>query len=811
MQTCTQQVIQPETGSKVKQGGERMRGGVLAAVLAMAPLLAALPAAPAGAQAASLPARQSYSIAPGSLAATLQAAASRGQVMLSFAPRLAEGRQSPGLQGVYTVEEAFAALLAGSGLEAVDTGAGGYQLRERPNPPPGVSTLSPVRVEAGLGGPLGPDIGYAASRTATGSKTATRLAEIPQSISVVTAKEIRDRGAQSVVQAIQYTPGVQVNNFGGNEIRNDWIVLRGFDAKLTGDYRDGLSQMPYDQIRARMPAYALERIETLRGPSSVLFGQVAPGGIVNRITKRPTAETLREVELQAGSFDHYQAAADLGGAVDEAGAHRYRLTVVGRDAGTQEKYDSGHRYKDDALYVAPAYTWQPSAATSLTVLAHYQRDRNDGESRPVYPTRTLVGDYSFDLNDREIYSLGWQFEHRYSDRLTLRQNARLQHGDMTLRNLYQLSLAADRRTLSRYALVADERAESAVIDNQAEFRLETGAVKHQVLAGLDARRLNGESEYRQAMAPSLDLLNPVYGRDIPYPGAAARIIDQYETSRQLGVYLQDQVKWKQWILTLGGRHDWAESTLDNRLSGSRTRQRDDVFTGRAGLAYAFDSGVVPYVSYATSFLPQSGVNAAGEAFVPTRGKQYEAGIKYEPPGGGSLYTLSVFELTQRNALTPDPSLPTFSVQTGEIRSRGVELEAKAELARGWDATASATYNQVKVTRSNDVDLGRTPIVTPRRMASLWLNHVVQGGPLAGLGAGLGVRHVGPTYADVRNTLRNGSATYVDAAMNYERGNWRFGLSVNNLFDRETVVCRNNLTNCRYGIERSVLGTVAYRY
>lgn len=796
--------------------GPTARQHTLRAALMIGAALGGLPLSAPVAQtrtlsAASHEARRLYAIDAGTLSQTLSRFAHAAGIDLLVDASLLEGKRSAGLSGRHSVREAFDILLQGSGLETISASNGNWQLRVRTSPGPGVSTLSPVQVVGQHATAWGPAPGYIAQRSATGTKTATRLSEIPQSVSAVTAQEMRARGAQSVVQAIQYTPGVQVNNFGGNEIRNDWVVLRGFDAKLTGDYRDGLSQLPYDQIRARMPAYALERVEILRGPSSVLFGQVAPGGIVNRITKRPVDETLREVELQAGSFRLFQAAADLGGPIDEAATHLYRLTMVGRDAGTQEKYDSSHRYQDDTIYVAPAYTWQPSAATSLTVLAHYQRDRNDGESRPVYPTRALVGDYSFDKNDRELYSLGWLFEHQFNDRLTVRQNARMQHGDMTLRNLYQLSMAPDGHTLNRYALVARERARGFVVDNQMELRAGTGPLSHQLLLGLDARRQLGQSEYRQGSAPSLDLLNPQYGQSVPYPDETQRIIDQDETSTQVGLYLQDQIKWNRWILTLGARQDWARSTLDNHLNGSQTRQRDAAFTWRAGLGHAFDSGLVPYASYATSFLPQSGVNRAGEAFVPTRGKQYEVGIKYEPPGGKSLYTLALFELRQDNALTPDPDYPTFSVQTGEIRSRGVELEAKVEVQRGWDVVASLTYNQVEVTRSNDASLGHAPIVTPRRMASLWLHHTVQGGLLAGLGLGVGVRHVGPTYADVRNTLRNPSATYFDAALNYERGRWRLGLSINNLFDRQTVVCRNNLTNCRYGMERSVLGSVAYRY
>lgn len=676
------------------------------------------------------------------------------------------------------------------------------------------STLPAINVvgDAWENAGTGPVQGYVARETTTGSKTATPLLEIPQSVSVVGAQEMRDRGVQTVSQAIQYVPGVQITNFGGAEIRNDWIVLRGFDAKLTGDFRDGLSQLPYDQIRARTDPYALERVEVIRGPSSVLYGQVAPGGLVNRITKRPTADAFGEVVLQAGSFDRLQAAFDVGGPMDEEGKYLYRMTGILRDAGTQVEYDSSHRYPDNLAYIAPAFTWRPNADTSFTLLTHFQRDRTDGESRPVYPTHVPVGDYDFNRYDRRQYAIGYLLEHRYNDALTLRQNARYQYGKLDQRDLYNLRLRPDGHTIQRYALVSKESADGVVVDNQAEYRFNVGRVSHTLLAGLDYKFQDGQQWYRQGMAPDLDLDNPVYGQNIPYPSAANTIIDQKDINRQLGVYMQDQIRVDRVVVTLGGRQDWARGTSRNRLTNTTVEQRDTAFTGRLGLAYLFDSGVTPYVSYSTSFLPQSGVSMDSTPFKPTRGEQYEFGVKYQPPGSNSLVALSVFDLTQRNALTPDPRNTNFSVQTGEIGSRGIELEGKASLARGLDLTASYTLNDVKVNKSNNpAEVGNTPIVTPRHMASAWMNYTLPHTVFKGLGMGVGVRYIGKTYVNVDNTIENGSSFMVDAGVHYQIYGWRFAVDATNLFNKETIVCRNNTLNCRYGLERTVIASVAYRW
>jgi len=749
-----------------------------------------------------------YDVPAGPLVTVLQQIASQADVLLYFDPSLTRDLNSDGLTGRYTVEQAFAQVLASYGLQAHQDTPGAYQVRSV-GWTPSVTWMPLTLVE---GATVGVD-GFVARMADVGTKTATPIIRVPQSVSVVTAQEMQARYARTVTQALQYTPGVQVNNFGSNEVRNDWLVLRGFDAKLTGDYRDGLSQMPYDQIRARMPAYALESVVALRGPSSALYGQVAPGGIVNRVTKRPTATVLREVAVQAGSFDNKQAFLDLGGPVNEAGNAAYRLTATAREAGTQDKYDDDHRYRDDLAYVAPAWRWR-DADTSVTLLTHFQRDRNDGESRAYYPTHTLVGDYAYDRNERDFASVGYLFEHRLNSTWSLRQNARYQRGDMSLRNLYPLALAADGRTLSRMQLQARERADGVAVDTQLEGQFEGAGLTHTLLAGVDYRRLAGSQNYRQALAPALDIDAPVYNQPINPLDASHTVLDVRQVSTQWGLYAQDQIQAGAWTLTLGARHDRFVDDTDDRLASGSQRTRDQAVTWRSGLSYAFASGVAPYVSYATGFVPQAGAAFDGSSFTPARSDQVELGVKYQPANSQHLYTVAVFNLNQRNALTadPDPAHAGFSVQSGRLRSRGVELEAKLSQGDGWDLVAAYTYNVVTNVSSNDGGAaGKTPIVTPRHMAALWLGHRFSEGPLSGWNAGLGVRYIGPTYVDVANTMKNGGAAVFDASLAYDTGAWRFSVDAMNLLNKETVVCRNDRVNCRYGVERTVLAAVAYRY
>ncbi|MFY3284866.1 TonB-dependent siderophore receptor [Achromobacter xylosoxidans] len=766
-------------------------------------LLGALTVMPlAGAQPGPQAAARSFHVAPGPLTQVLQQIASQAHVLVYFDPAVTRDLSSDGLDGAYAPAVAFSAVLRGHELEVYEDLPGSFHVRRTWMP--AVSTLPITQVEG-----MVRDVTPLEDRAA--AKTLAPLISVPQSVSVVTAADMQARGARSVTQALQYTPGVQIDNYGGTEVRNDWIVLRGFDAKLTGDYRDGLSQMPYDQIRARVPAYALEQIEVVRGPVSALYGQAAPGGIVNRVTKRPPETPLREAALQFGSFEHKQAYLDLGGPVNDSGQARLRLTATAKESGTQDKYDSDHRYRDNLAYVAPAFGWR-DADTSFTLLMHYQHDRNDGESRAYYPTRVLVGDYGYDRNDRDFFSLGYQLEHRLNAQWRVRQYARYQHGDMLLRNLYAGALASDGRTLARAQLQARERAEGLAVDSQIEGDMEGGGLRHTLLAGLDARRLSGRQHYQQAAASSLDLRDPRYGQGITLPSGAPSIIKVRQVSEQWGLYLQDKIQAGDWTVLLGVRRDDYRDVTDNQLADTRTRGRGDVYTWRAGVSYAAGAGVAPYAGYATSFVPQAGASYDGKPFDPSRAGQFEVGVKFQPPQSQSLYTLALFDLRQRNVLTadPDPAHPGFSVTTGRVRARGLELEAKIGLTRDWDLLAAYTLNDVKNLQANDGTAGKIPIVTPRQMASVWLNRSL-GGWLAGWSAGVGVRHIGSTYVDAANTMKNGATTVVDAALAYDAGAWRLALDASNVFNRQSVVCRGGRSNCRYGVDRTVLATVTYRY
>lgn len=679
---------------------------------------------------------------------------------------------------------------------------------------------------------IGPVHGYVARRSATATKTGTPILETPQAINVVGRKEIEDRQAQSVSQALLYTPGV-MNQY-GTDVRYDWLYVRGF---VPGRYLDGL-RLPFGArgySQPRVESYGLERVELLKGPSSGLYGQNSPGGLLNLVSKRPTATPLREIQLQTGSFGRAQAAFDLSGPIDPEGKILYRLTGLARTTGTQLDY-----LEEDRVFIAPSLTLRPDADTSLTILSQYLNIDSPGGGAPqglpalgtLYanpkgriPTKRFIGEPNYDRFKLQQGFIGYAFEHRFNDVWTVRQNLRYSHVDANTQRVQAIGLGADNSTLSRYAWAFPERSDLFNIDNQAEARFSTGPFAHTLLLGADYLREDARYDESQLrIVPSVDVFAPVYAGTVTRPPLGTRIT---QGRNQTGLYAQDEIRFGGFRLTVSGRQDWADAVTrtTNAATGALTRvkQDDAAFTGRVGLSYLLDGGLAPYISYATSFQPTAGTDRAGQPFAPTEGEQIEGGIKFQPPGTNLLMTGTVFDLTQKNVLTPDPTDFRFNAQTGEARVRGVELEVKASLTESLDLIASYAAMNSEIIKANANAAGASIIgnelpFVPQHQASAWLDYTFRTGDWAGLGLGAGVRYIGASVGDNANLYHIPVVTLVDAAVRYDFG-YRYpalkgvDLAVNatNLFDKTYVSTCIAATGCFYGNRQTVLATLRYRW
>ena len=664
---------------------------------------------------------------------------------------------------------------------------------------------------AGDGGGLVTD-GFVAKAATVATKTNTPLKKVPQTVNVVSRQQLENRKVQTLKEALGYTPGVRVGAFGFDP-RFDSFYVRGFDVTYNGVYRDGLRELTGNFSIFKTEPYGLEGISVLKGPSSVIYGGGSPGGIVNLVSKRPTEAPFREIETQIGSNNRYQASFDASGPLGSSDNFLYRITGLARDADTELRSAS-----DDRVFIAPALTFRSDDRnTELTVLGEYMDFKTGGNASYVNENGKITGlesgDPAFGDFDGQQSRLGYEFEHRFDEALTVRQNLRYAHIDADVKYTQIDAISADRRTASRSAWRIVDKLDSFVVDNQAEVHFDTGPVRHTLLGGLDYSYVDVDDSFGFGPAPALNLVTLNYGSqtiDTPALNLVATTTQQSQT----GLYLQDQLEYQRFVLTLGGRYDWLSSKNFNYVSAASSEQDDDKFSGRAGLAYLFDNGISPYVSYSTSFAPTIGRSATGATFKPTEGEQEEIGIKYAPDDMNLAVNAALFRIRQTNVLAQDPANLLGQIQRGEVESRGFELEATTSLMTGLNLTAAYTYLDLQITAGNNQ--GMVPSGIPEYQVSIWSDYTVQGGAAEGLGFGAGLRYVGESWGDDTNTFKNDSRILVDASLSYDFGkaNPKFEgvsaqINAKNLFDKRDATCSSGY--CYLDEGRNVIGSLRYRF
>jgi iron complex outermembrane receptor protein len=673
------------------------------------------------------------------------------------------------------------------------------------------TTLAPVTVtgKSERETATSPVAGYRVKNAATASKTDTPLRETPQSVSVVTRDQLVDQGATTLQDALTYASGVRSDAY-GLDSRTDSARIRG---GYPDEYLDGLRKnFEYYTSNARTEPFTLERIEVLRGPSAMLYGQGSTGGVVNMVSKRPLAETQGEIGLQFGSWNRKQTQADLTGPLTADGHWLYRLIAVARKADTQVDH-----VRDDRAVFAPSLTWQPSASTSLTLQALYQRDKTGSTSQffpwsgtlndnlnGKLPTSRFVGEPDWDRYDTERSFVGWRFEHRFDENWSVRQNLRYTDTDVDYRTLYGDSFSSPgdwagdpvgKRLLGRFADATITKTRLLQADQSVLGNFEWAGIKHKLLLGLDIAhyRKTGQAafdspDYLGGGVPLIDAYAPVYGNFTPPPFSDIAPF----TQRQLGVYVQDQMKLgSNWNLMLGLRHDSARNE-----TGGAEEQKAAATTKRVGLLYADDSGWSPFVSYSESFTPLA--NIGNQSFQPLRGKQWELGLKFEPIDGDLSFNAAVYDLREANQLQQDLVTNLYS-QLGETHAKGVELDLKATLARSVDIIANYTYTKV----DEQVE------EVPRHQASVWGKWRFALAGRSGFSLGAGVRYLSAFHDGDAPTVP--VLTLLDAMAAWDTGPWRLALNVNNLTDKTYVATCLRRGDCWWGARRNVVASVAYRY
>ena len=741
---------------------------------------------------------------------------------ISYTSALASGKTSGSVVGSYNPSQALQRLVSGTGLN-VRVSAPGSAALVNPGiaavdtiPDEGSTVLDTILVQGQGETATSHFEGFAATRSATGTKTDTPLIETPQAVTVIGSDELRSRDAKSLQDALSYVAGV--NRYEGADRTTESFIIRGFRA-LAGYsslYRDGMKYQVNGYDGQQEP-YGLERVEVLKGSSSVLYGGAAPGGIINTISKRPTEVPLREINVEYGSYNRKQISGDFGGPLTQDGDLSYRLTFLHRKSDTFLDY-----VPDDRTFIAPAIKWQPSDATSLTILGEYQHDLSkyqyglptQGTILPnpngAIPRNRFNGEPGLDEWDNRRWSLGYQFEHQFSEQLTFHSNGRYVTSENHMPFTGSSGLLDDMRTTAwREYWVADRLSSGITIDNSLQYDWSLGSMENRSLVGLDYTDRKWRMFDYRASATPLDLFDPVYGGPVGELRQHGTFRNEVEA---VGLYAQNQMTIDdRWVLLFGGRYDWAN--IDNKVVNQDvwTHTKSDAFTGRAGLVYLFDNGFAPYVSFAQGFEPVVGSDRHGGAFQPAESEQYEVGLRYQPPGMDLMFTASAYHLTMSNVTVADPVDRTKLAQMGEVRSQGIELEARGRLGNYWDVAAAYAYTDARTVRSSvwtpELEGRRTGGV-PYNSFSLWADYDFEGLGAPGLKIGGGLRYVGETEGlYVKGTVP--AYTVVDASISYTRDDWKATLSATNLFDKNYAA--SCTSDCFYGEPLNVKFSLSRRW
>ena len=696
-----------------------------------------------------------------------------------------------------------------------------------------IATLPSVTINAQAGSETenGPVHGYVAEESRVGTKTSTSILETPQSVSVVTREQMDLQQATSSSAALRYTAGATSERYGGFGSYLDMTRIRGVDADY---YLDGLriignpgSWLP------QVDAYSLERIEVLRGPAAAIYGQGTGGGIVNQVSRKPQELAAHELNIQYGRFNRKQIGFDSTGAIKQDGSLLYRITASGLDTEGQID-DTRHK----RLYLAPAITWRPSTQTSWTVLATHSREPElpdynslpaallglEGGAYPEIDRRRNFTDTHFAHSSRKQNSVSSLFEHEFDNGWSLVSNARYMYVQSNIQRgvVYGYQELNGQAMLKGSYELTPAKVNTFSMDNYLRGEVKLGTTTHTILAGLDYSKGTLKNEL-YSVGPILfdpygDIHQPNINPDFTASYAAPWKVQQDFT--RVGAYLQDQIAYERWRLTLSARHDWSKTddqTQSYSPSARDTHQNDKKWSGRAGLSYQFDMGLAPYISYATSFDPILGTNYRGEAFVPIESKQTELGIKYHPAGSKTLLSAAVFQLEQTNVKTSDANHLGFNTQAGKVQTRGLDLQATTELARDLNLIASYTYLDNELLQ-DALYQGKSLTQTPKHSASLWMDYAFKHGPLNGLQVGAGLRYLGKTYGDPTNTLEVPSATLLDLGLNYNLGmlspdlnGGTLSLNVNNLTNKQYIASCTSRMYCFVGQDRTISASLNYRW
>lgn len=632
---------------------------------------------------------------------------------------------------------------------------------------------------------------------ASATKLDVPLRDVPQAVQVVPEELIREQGALEMKDVLRNVSGVSQAQ---GEGRRDQFYIRGFDAT-----RDTLVDGMRDDNLYFRDLGNVERVEVVKGPAAVLYGRGSAGGVINRITKKPVAKTLREATITVGSYDLRRIDVDLGGAIAPQAA--FRLTGA---------YETGDSYRDvvrsEREVLAPSISWSAGKDTVMllqTEFLHQRRTPDRGiPSLSGAPADVAVGNFygeRYDYANTDARNARFSVEHAASDKLTLRNNFQYSTLSLDAMNTRTLGLASGNTQVRRQITYFPQNQTNYLNQTEAVYQFGSADVRHTLLAGVELGHQNADRIVRAVAASSVSLQAPQQIAPAPDISSLPVTINADFTGNTAAVYVQDQIALgQQWKVLAGLRFDRFKQQQDDKRTGTSQERTDSVWSPRVGVVYQPSRAHSLYGNLSRSFQPAGNdlfYNGSDLAQVkPLESLQKEVGVKSEWLGGRLTSTVGLYEITQRNIVTKDPSDPAGlrQIQVGEQQSRGWDVDLAGMVLPGWKIFANYSYNNARITQSNTFAVGNRPANIPKHSAGVWSSYDFGSGWVVGAGA----FYVGERYAVEDNAVRLPAYTRLDAMIAYKTPRWEIGLNLNNLADRTYYEAANNNNQIQPGAPRN---------
>ncbi|MEN5144237.1 TonB-dependent siderophore receptor [Pseudomonas juntendi] len=767
----------------------------------------------------------SYSIPAGSLANALNQFASASGVTVSFSSEEIAGLRSEGLRGNYDLQQGFAQLLEGSGLQVQQVGDNRYSV-VRPSQH-GLMELSATTISsAGLGATTEGTGSYTtgSANTATGLRLSHR--ETPQSVSVITRQQIEDQNLNSVAQVLEQTPGVVVDSMGPAGSDANHIYVRGFEV---GSIQvDGINRPDTYGFRddlADMVSY--DRVEVVRGATGLMSGTGDPGATVNLIRKKPTLETQRKLTLKAGSWDDYRQELDMSGKLSESGNLRGRIVASNTNS---QSYVDRQSLEKQAFY--GVLEWDITESTMLTVGAEYQEMDNDGAGNhgfPMYnsdgshfsPSRSFNSASDWSYHKRRTKTVFTTLEHQLDNGWQLKLNA--EHNRRSYDDAFATAASGtvnpDGSGITTWTGRWAGEPRQTSFDLSAAGPFELFAREHQAYLGASHYRAYYRNDgYPLWSYQTIDDINSWDGSlaipDAIYTKSSEDALDETQDGLVASVRwsLADDLSLITGARVIDWKRDETSTTLSSGDTSRTSRSETGVVTPYLGLVYDLDENWSAYASYTTIFKPQSKQTVSGSYIDPLEGVNYELGLKSEFWDKRLTTAFSVFEVHQDNLAVADGSNlapdgdQAYRAESG-TKTRGFEMEVAGEILPDWQVSASYTY---AVSKDSDGDRLNTEV--PRDTLKVFTTYRLQALPQVKVGGG--VRWQGREYykgaGPDDETFTQDPYSIVDLMAQYAfTPQTSVSLNLNNVFDKTYYTAIGS--RGWYGSPRSATATLVYAF